>query len=411
MRGDRPALPPRLWIFLGGYLLSAVGSGVVAPFTAIYLTTARQFPLGTVSLVLAVIAAANIAGSVAGGWAIDRFGPRGVVVVSLVVQAAGYLALGLAASPGPALVAAGLVGVGGGGFYPTSVPILVALAPREARRRAFSLRSLVISLGTGIGSALGGQLVVSTSVAAFQVLFAANAVSYLVFGAVLAAVLGRTRPEPEPVASAARRGRIDRTLLLLLALQTAVVLAGYGQFTSSVPLLLQTDLATDAGLIGTLVAVGTVVVVLLQLPVGRLSEAHPPSRMLAVLGVVWAAAWACGLVAAATDGGTRTAALLVMAVLYGVGACLFQPNFQVLLAGTAPAGRLGRASGYASSAWGVALVVASPVGVLLAGAGAVALWGVLIALCAVVFVLARLVGTVPVTSPGDAPAPVGSSRR
>src|SRR2546423_7453805 len=110
MADDR--VPARLRVFLTGCLLSAVGSGAVAPFTAIYLTSARALALGTVGLVLAVIAATNILGSMVGGALIDRCGMRGTVTVSLPVQAAGYLVLAVAATPWTALVAAVLVGVG-----------------------------------------------------------------------------------------------------------------------------------------------------------------------------------------------------------------------------------------------------------------------------------------------------------
>jgi MFS family permease len=395
-------------MYLGGCLLSAVGSGVVAPFTAIYLTAARGFPLGTVGLVLAVIAAANIVGSFVGGLLIDRCGLRAVVVVSLAVAAGGWVALGLAATPVPALMAAAFAGLGGGGFYPVSVPILVALAPASARRRAFSLRSLTISLGTGVGAAAGGLLIGTTSVGAFQLMFSVNAASYLVFAVLLVVVLRRV-----PLAAdrpAAGEGGVARLLVWLLVLQTLVVLAGYGQFSASVPLLLQTGLAVDAGLIGALVAISTAVIVLLQLPVGRLSERYRPATMLAALGHVWTLAWGCGLLAAAVPS-WRTAALVAMAVLYGTGACLFHPNFQPQLASAVPADRLGRASGYAASAWGLALVIASPAGVLLVGAGPVVLWLVLAALCVAVTVLARRIGRLPAGQDNDLAAVPAGSRR
>jgi MFS family permease len=92
--------------------------------------------------------------------------------------------------------------------------------------------------------------------------------------------------------------------------------------------------------------------------------------------------------------------------LYGAGCCLFHPNFQPLLANATPADRLGRVSGYASSAAGVALVVAAPVGVLLVGAGPLALWLALILCCAAVVGLARRVGATMATEPAVAPEPL-----
>ncbi|OLF18466.1 hypothetical protein BU204_05735 [Actinophytocola xanthii] len=397
-------------MYLGGCLLSAVGSGIVAPFTAIYLTAARGFPLGTVGLVLAVIAAANIAGSLAGGLLIDRFGLRGVVAVSLVVQAAGWVALGFAATPGPAIAAAALAGLGGGGFYPVSVPILVALVPPARQRRAFSLRSTATGLGTGVGAALGGLLLGTTSVAAFQLMFVLNAASYLLFCGLLLAVLRGRSPTVDR--SAPGRGGVDGMLAWLLVLQTLLVLAGFGQFNAAVPLLLQTWVGLGTGLIGVVVATGTTTLVVLQLAVGRLSERRSPATMLTALGLVWAVGWGCGLVAVFLQPVGTTTALVAMAVLYGVGACVFQPNFQPLLAAAVPPARLGRASGYAASAWGLALVVASPGGVLLVGAGPVLLWAVLAALALASSALAHRLGRLApgVVEDSEPPVPAASRR-
>lgn len=405
MAADRPAtrLPPRLWGFLAGCLLSSVGSGLVAPFTAIYLTVARGFPLGMVGAVLGVVAAANIVGSAVAGPLIDRFGVCGTVVVSLLVEAVGFLLIGFVTTPATAAVVATLIGIGGGGFYPAGVPILVTLAPPHLRRRAFSVRSLVTSIGIGVGSAGGGLLLGASSVSTFQILFTANAVSYVALAVIIGAVLrGADPPElggtgQTPPGTGLLR---DPILRVLLVLETLIVLAGYGQFTSSVPLLLQTRLAVQPGLIGTVVAVSTIMVIVLQLPLGKLSERRTPARVLAYLGLVWAVAWCFGLVAVATHGTPRTVALITMAVLYGAGACLFQPNFQPLLAAASPPERLGRASGYAASAWGIALVIAAPAGVLLVAMPPAVLWLALIAVSLAAAALARRVGALVAPTAG-----------
>src|ERR671936_196170 len=74
-----PHLPRGAWWAVGGYGISAVGSGFVLPFNTVYLHAVRGFSTGAVGLVLATVAAAGLVAMPAAGALADRLGPNRVI--------------------------------------------------------------------------------------------------------------------------------------------------------------------------------------------------------------------------------------------------------------------------------------------------------------------------------------------
>ena len=76
-------------------------------------------------------------------------------------------------------------------------------------------------------------------------------------------------------------------------------------------------------MIGIVFFVNTVVIVLAQLPVTKLTEGHRRMRTLAILGVLWASCWVLVPLAGAWVTGVAAAVLLagIMAA-FGIGECL-----------------------------------------------------------------------------------------
>ena len=76
-------------------------------------------------------------------------------------------------------------------------------------------------------------------------------------------------------------------------------------------------------MIGIVFFVNTVVIVLAQLPVTKLTEGHRRMRTLAILGVLWASCWVLVPLAGVWVTGVAAAVLLagIMAA-FGIGECL-----------------------------------------------------------------------------------------
>ena len=76
-----------------GIAFSALGTGLTMPFLYVYLAQVRGFPGPVVGLVFAWMGLLSFIAAPLGGSLIDRYGPRVVVVVGLVVEAVGVFAL------------------------------------------------------------------------------------------------------------------------------------------------------------------------------------------------------------------------------------------------------------------------------------------------------------------------------
>jgi MFS family permease len=363
-RGNAPR-PKLTRLLLFAYAISAVGTGVVLPFTVLYLRESRHLPAEVVAAALASIAVGALASNLVAGLLADRRSPRAGVAAGTLVQAAGYALLGLAADPVPALAAAVTVGIGSGLFFPSWASLLASTAAEQDRPRRFALAYLLSNGGVGLGAALGGLLLHTSRPETFTVAYLVDAVTFV--GVAAAAM--RTGP---PAAVAAGRGSAgyrtalrDPALALLLAVNAAVVTFGFAQLESGVPLLARRQLGLSETAIGIAFTASTLTIVVLQWPIGRLvARVSRPAALLAA-GLVFAAAWLALLPAAAPASRAAGAQLVAFGVVFAVGECLLSPSFAPLVAEIAPAGMLGRYNAMVSTTWSLGTMAGPPIGVLL----------------------------------------------
>ena len=351
-------------LLLLAYALSAVGTGLVLPFTVLYLREGRHLPAEVVAAVLATIALAALASNLVSGLLADRRSPRAGVAAGTLVQAAGFALLGLAADPLPALAAAAAIGVGSGLFFPSWASLLASTASAEDRSRRFALAYLLSNGGVGLGAALGGQLLHISRPETFTAAYLVDAATFV--GVAAAALAGAPAAVAAERSSAGYRVALrDPALLLLLAVNIAVVTFGFAQFDSGVPLLARRELGLSESAIGIAFAASTLTIVVLQWPIGRaVARVSRPAALVAA-GVVWAVAWLALLPAAAPAGRQAAAQLMAFGVVFAVGECLLSPSFNPLVAEIAPAGMLGRYNAVVSTTWSLGTMAGPPLGVLL----------------------------------------------
>jgi MFS family permease len=181
-------LSRELWLIEAGVFLNMLGYGGVLPFEIIYLHNGRGFSLGVAGLVVGAITGVAVVVSPAAGQLIDRFGARLTSIAAGIALAAGYGGLAFAHTPAEAFAAAACAGAGNGVLSPSQTTLLTGLAAADVRHRVTAVSRVAGNAGIGIGGAIGG-LVASHGLAGFVALFLANAVSYLAYVAVLAAVV------------------------------------------------------------------------------------------------------------------------------------------------------------------------------------------------------------------------------
>ena len=137
-------------------------------------------------------------------------------------------------------------------------------------------------------------------------LFLANAVTYLLYVAILVVVV-REDARPAPVAGGYRVVIRDRPFVRLALTNVAMIAVGWGVFTWIVPPYARGQIGVGSRLIGLLLLANALTVVLAQIPVARLAEGRRRAVAMAIasLAFVGACLLVVGADLAAPDTPTR----------------------------------------------------------------------------------------------------------
>ena len=121
----------------------------------------------------------------------------------------------------------------------------------------------------------------------------------------------------------------------------------------------------------------------------KLSEGHRRMRMLAVLGVLWAACWvAVSIVGGSVDGRAAAVLLAVVMAAFGIGECLHGAVQAPLVTDLAEPRLLGRYMALSALSWQVGFALGPAVGGFLLSVSPLGTWLVWAALCGLGSVLA-----------------------
>jgi MFS family permease len=262
-------------------------------------------------------------------------------------------------------------------FRPASLAAITHVVAPEQRRQAFALNRLAINLGMSIGPALGGFL----ATVSFRAMFAVNAGTTLLAGAVLALTPWRAfsgvnsealNRDGEPVGPATIFH--DTTFLIFLG-GTFLVGVVFFQHESALPLYLVEYLKLSPAFYGMLFTINTLLIVALEVPLNT-ATAHWSNTRLLMLGCVLFAIGfgALGVIAS-------PAGVIATVVVWTFGEMMLFPAMASHLAEIAPENRRGAYMGAYSMSLSISLTLGPWMGTqLLAVFGAVTVWSVMFAL-------------------------------
>ena len=382
-----PRLPRPVWILSLGGLANAVGNGLAFPFLVIYLHNVRGISLGTAGLVLATIGTVSLLAGPAVGVVIDRIGGRATLAVALVLLAVGFGSFPLIHEPWHAFLAAAVAGLGNAGFWPSQSALLAGLTPPARRHAAFALQRVTRNLGVGLGGVVGGLIATTSNPTSFTVLFLLDAATFLVFVAALAFVPEPVLPEEDGDGPPAP-GRYadvlrDRALVGLVVLNVLFVAAGYAQF-ELLPVFAKNEAGVTETGIGLIFFVNTLVIVLAQFPLSKALEGRRRMAALAVMCVLWAAAWILVCLGGLWLAAAAAAVVFgLAAIVFGLGECFQGPVQGALVADLAPPRLRGRYMAVSTISWDIGFIVGPAVGGFVLQAEPLALWPLAAAVCLV----------------------------
>jgi len=384
LRSFDPQLPRDVWLLQIGGVLNSFGNGVVFPFLAIYFRDVRGLGIEVAGLAIALSSAMQLLAVLALGPLIDRLGARATLGAGLVLQAVGFGLLPLVSEAWHAYALMALEGLGSAAFWPSQSTLISRLTPPARRHAAFAQQRVTMNLGVGLGGLTGGLIANVDSPTSFTVLFVVDALTFLAYVGVLFVIRD---PGGEPSTAEGGGSYLDvlrhRVFLGLWTLNFLFVTIGYSLFNLLPPFVREHSHVSERQ-IGAIFFVNTIVIVLAQLPISRAIEGKRRMRALALMPLLWAAAWL--LVDASGYWLEATAAFVVLAVaaaVLGVGECFHGPAHQALVADLASDRLRGRYFSVHSASWGLGGTVGPALGGFLLAVAPFALWPLAAAVCVV----------------------------
>ena len=367
-------LPREGKLLLSVVVFEFLGTGLVLPFHVVYLHEVRGFALSDVGLLLGLPPLVGFLVVGPGGTLIDRLGARSILVCTLLLLIGGDLLLAFASTPWAAGTALTLSGVAFGVSWPASQSFVAAAVPAALRQRYFGVNFTLLNLGIGIGGIIGGAFLDVDRLGTFQTIYLLDAVSYLpalfLLLVPLRHVAGRpvhdATHEDARISYLAVLRRPAVASLMLLGFVSSFV--GYSQLNAGMPAFARAVGEVSTQGLGLAFAANTVVIVLLQLVVLQRIEGRRRTRVIAVMGVLWALSWVLlggsGLVP-----GTLGATMLVAscASVFALGETLLQPTIPALVNDLAPDHLRGRYNALSSAAFQLAAIIAPPISGFLVG--------------------------------------------
>ncbi len=181
IRSLNPHLPRSVQLLQLGGLVSAFGNGLLIPFLFLYLHNVRGIGLGMTGLIVGTNGFVSIFAGAVGGALVDRYGGRRVLAMALVISAVGVAGFALVDAVWQGFLAAAIVGIGTGFFWPAQSTLLAMLSPPDRRHATFAMQRVMMNLGIGLGALTGGFIASVDDSRTFVLILLLDAATFLVY--------------------------------------------------------------------------------------------------------------------------------------------------------------------------------------------------------------------------------------
>jgi MFS family permease len=374
-----PRLPRAVQLLQAGGLMNAFGNGLVLPFLLIYLHNEQGIGLGVAGLVLATNAGVSLAAGPVAGALVDRVGGKVMLTTALGFLTVGFAGYALVEHAWQGFLASAVTGIGNGAFWPAQSTLLAGLTTRVQRSATFGMQRVVMNLGIGLGGVAGGFIATES----FRALFLIDALSFVAYAGVLTVfVHDPRRPEQHERRPGSYLTILRHTVFMALMVANALYIgAGISQI-EILPAFAKNEAGVSERGIGWLFFINTIVIVVLQLPITRLTEGRRRVPLLALIGAISAAAWLLVPLSELAGAGAAAFAVLAVAVsVFALGECLHGAVQPTLVVDLADPRLLGRYMAISALSWQVGFTVGPAIGGSLLAATPVGLWLVTASVC------------------------------
>lgn len=341
-------LPPPVRLLVAGTFVNKLGSFIV-PYLTLVLRREFQLDDAQVAYLLLAYGGGSLVSILVGGFLTDRLGRRLTLLVSLFGSGAIALVLGLVSTIrvfAPLLVLLGFVA---DLYRPAASAIIGDLLPSAQRATGFAALRTVVNLGFAVGMSLGGFMADWS----WRLLFIGDGATTLLYGAVVYAFIGETRPAASaPSRVPAGDGSLspwrDTVFLQMLLVSLAFSLVFFSHITAF-PLTITQTAGYPARVFGLLVGVNGLLIALFEMAVVERLR-HLRRLRVAALGTL-----VVGMSFSLAGASQHWSWFLLVVLGYTVGEILASPQEMAFVTDWAPPASRGQYLSVYQATWSVAM--------------------------------------------------------
>jgi MFS family permease len=353
--------PRSFWTLMVVAFIDRLGSALLFPFFALYLTSKFGVSMTQVGVLFATFSISGFIGTSIGGALTDRLGRKVMVIFGLITSSVSAVLMGLVDSVQAFFLLALIVGLLSNSAGPAHQAMITDLLPEKKRAEGFGLFRIIFNLAVVIGPAIGGLLATRS----YFLLFITDAVISLISAGIVYRYIPETKPEPlpgTPVESMLGTFRGYTRVLkdrLFVFFIFALILTGlvYMNMNTTLGVFLRDVYSVPESGYGLILSLNAAMVVIFQFPITRRIEGKSPMLIMAMGAAFYAIGFAMyGFVSAYVM-------FLIAMVILTIGEMLIAPVSQALTAQMAPEDMRGRYMAVFSISWSIPFAI----GPLLAG--------------------------------------------
>lgn len=281
--------------FLFGTLLNSLGGGLTLPVIVVYLHRIAGLPLTTASLVLSWMAVVGLAAGPIFGHLVDKYGPRIVMMWAIAIEAVAISSWSLVRSAPSAYLVSFFVSLGAAGIWAPQTTMIARMVSEDFRQKLFGLNFMMLNLGLGIGGLVSSLIVDIDDPASFTRLFVLDGISYLIFLSIINTMRefgGPIHEDHKKEDDGFREIFRDKPFIKIQSVKLLLLICGYASLDAGLPPLLTEFGGLNIKHLGPVWAVNTGVIVLGQVFVINKLQGKSRTKLMGVVGLLWAFAWA-----------------------------------------------------------------------------------------------------------------------
>lgn len=337
---DPKEFPRAFWVLMGASFVDHIGSFLLMPFFALYITQRFGIGLTQMGQIFLVFAVAGTVGGILGGAITDKFGRRSIILFGIIFSAFSSILMGYADKLVYFFFLAPLVGLLSDVGGPAQSAMVADVLPQHRQAEGFGIWRVSVNISAVIGPIIGGFLANYN----YLYLFLGDALLSLITAGIVFLILPETKPklaeghkEEGMLQSLGGYRRVFRdsvyVAFLLISMMGVLI---YAQMNTTMPVFLRDFRNIPPLGYSYLISLNAAMVVLMQFWITRRMRGYSPLLLIA-LGTLF---YGVGFGMYGFDGG-----LLYYAVgmaIITIGEMIVAPTGQALAARFAPADMRGR---------------------------------------------------------------------